>query len=73
MSASVRCALAAVAVVGSLGLIVAAMSARDAPKRSVPATNVITIPGPEQVTGTIDPAGMDWLSRYAATSAKSGH
>ncbi|WP_194925828.1 hypothetical protein [Catenulispora pinisilvae] len=29
----------------------------------------IVIPGPAEVTGTIDPADMDWLERFAAASA----
>jgi hypothetical protein len=74
MPSSTPRALTAVAVAitaaASIGLILAASSCdaprHDAPHRQVPAANVVVVPNPEQVTGTIDTSGMDWLSRCVA-------
>jgi hypothetical protein len=56
-------ALAAVAAIGSIVLVLVESSC-DAPRRIVPGTNVIVIPGSGQVTGTIDASRVDWLSRF---------
>ncbi|MEY9930205.1 hypothetical protein ABH926_004847 [Catenulispora sp. GP43] len=66
--------LAAVAAAGTVGLLATvpfALTTDGKRPASPPAAtqNVIVVPGPEQVTGTIDPTDMDWLSRYVAGSA----
>lgn len=73
MAASARRALVTGAGVaaGLLG-IVAAASACHAPTHHVPPANLIVIPSPEQVTGTIEPTRMDWLRDFAATSVPTG-
>jgi hypothetical protein len=76
MSSSTRrilAVVAAIAAAGSVGLIFAAMSCdaapHDVPRRDAPAPSVIVVPGPEQVTGTIDASRMDWLSRFVDGTA----
>ena len=74
MSASVRRRLGAVAAACTVGLLATVPFAvtADGTRPTLPpaaAHTVIVIPRPDQVTGTIDPTGMDWLSRYVAGSA----
>jgi hypothetical protein len=75
MPSSTRRALTAVATViaavGPIGLMLVASSC-DARRHVAPAASVITVPGPEQVTRTIDTSGMDWLSRYVGKEPGSG-
>lgn len=76
MSSSIRRALVAAAIaaaaVGSIFLVLTG-SACDAPRRLAPAPQLIVIPRPDQVTGTIDASRMDWLSRFIdSESGKAG-
>jgi hypothetical protein len=70
MLVSPRRAVAAVAVAGLLGLGYAVW-AGNAARHAAPRTNVIVVPGPNQVSGTVDPSGMDWLSRFSGAGAAS--
>lgn len=67
MPSSIRQALVAAAIataaVGSILLVLTAMSC-DASQHVRPAPQLIVVPGPDQVTGTIDASRMDWLSRF---------
>ena len=68
MPSSIHRTMVAVTVAGSIALT-CALSACEA-RRHGPAANVIVVPSPGQVSGTIDGSRMDWLSRF--TRAESG-
>lgn len=77
MSLSARRRLATVAAACTVGLLATVPFAltADGKRPALPpaaANTVIVIPRPDQVTGTIDPTGMDWLRRYVAGSATTG-
>jgi hypothetical protein len=65
-----RAMAAAVAIAGLLGLTYAVWVG-DAPRHTAPGTNVIVVPGPDQVSGTVDTFGMDWLSRFSGAGSVS--
>ncbi len=70
MPSSVRRTLAAVAAVCTLGLltVVPSSSASATTPRppAVPAANVIVIPGPDQVSNTVDASGCPWMNAYVS-------
>lgn len=71
MTVSPRRALfAVVAIVGLVGLSYV-FWAGDTARRAVPGANVIVVPGPDQVSGSLDPSGMNWLSRFTGTGSVS--
>jgi len=71
MPVSPRRAMAAVvAVAGLLGLVYAVWPG-NAARHAAPGTNVIVVPGPDQVSGTVDTSGMDWLSRFSGAGSVS--
>jgi len=69
VTVSPRRAVAA-AVAGLLGLTYAVW-AGDTPRHAAPATNVIVVPGPDQVSGTVNASGMDWLNRFSGAGSVS--